>query len=337
MIVSREFGDGLLALRSIESISEANPEIKWTVWCRPKTAALFKQHQHIDCVIENEFPMGAKWNFGFRQAVQLLKNIVRMRFRRRFLFSMDLLGDFREASLGIATNGRQHYSPSWSQQHELSGLIRTAPRWMLSNAVPMTTTGQSVYQQYQQLATQVCNQQGLRPPVNIDSQPQPNSSKRVGIHPTGTCPSKSWPLEHWLSLIDQLHEKGYRVAIFGAPAERPQLVTQFSQHVNSDDIITGSLAEFEEATEGLDLLVGLDSFSVHMAYRKGTPSVVLNSANYPLLWTPPNSAICRTEGLCNMQPCLHKAPCADSDDAYICMTQLKPEKVLTETLKQLSG
>jgi hypothetical protein len=289
-------------------------------------------------VVKNQFPMGAKWEFGPIALIRLLISIVTLKFRWKFIFSIDLLGDIRELTLGLLVNHKRHFSPSWQDGNEFADLVYKAPTLInRGNTINIGSPGLSVYDYYDKLNNEVASRCLLNAPQTKKEKARRSNSRQplIGIHPMGTCPSKLWPTQHWLEVIEHCKANGYLVNIYGAPSERELLIRRYGSRVPQAQIVTESLAGFEKSVSSLDLLIGLDSFSVHMAAKTHTLCIVINSANYPMLWTPPTATIVRTEGLCSMQPCLHKAPCESQQTPYRCMQDLLPSAVIKQLDQQL--
>jgi heptosyltransferase III len=80
----------------------------------------------------------------------------------------------------------------------------------------------------------------------------------------------------------------------------------------------------------LDALIGLDSFSVHMASSLGVPTVLLNGPNDPRVFSPLSSRVVNCPGVCPAQPCFGRPSCAGTDHEYVCMQSIPTQQVLQQ-------
>jgi hypothetical protein len=110
----------------------------------------------------------------------------------------------------------------------------------------------------------------------------------IAIHPGSGSPSKCWPLDSYLALIERIHEAGHRCRILVGDVEL--------ERWSSDDIHRLQAAdETVHPATYLDLLrelstcsamVGNDSGPGHLAGIIGLPSVILFGPTDPAVWKP---------------------------------------------------
>jgi heptosyltransferase-3 len=160
----------------------------------------------------------------------------------------------------------------------------------------------------------------------------PDTRMRIGIHPFASAPCKLWPRERWVALIASLRGRFPRAAIvlFGAPPERDSLDEMSRLATGETQIVTASLREFKATLQHVDLLIGLDSFSVHLAHSLGVPAIVLVGPNDPALFTPPGARTVTHPGECVYQPCGGRPKCKGTSFEYACMRAISAPQVMNE-------
>jgi heptosyltransferase-2 len=149
----------------------------------------------------------------------------------------------------------------------------------------------------------------------------------------GFCPgaefgdAKKWPEAHYGALAKQLIDQGFRVWIFGAPAD--QATGEFIVSMAGKDCI--NLAGQTSILEALDLLaicqtvVSNDSGLMHVAAAVGTRVVAIYGSTSPA-FTPPISETAHivSRGL-DCSPCFKRTcPLGHKN----CLNKLMPEQVL---------
>jgi heptosyltransferase-3 len=154
-----------------------------------------------------------------------------------------------------------------------------------------------------------------------------SGSARIGVHPFASQDCRKWPAASWIDLVTQLLDAGLEVTAFGSGIDRPALDEMFGIFGNRVRIVTTGIPDFARELAGLDLLVGLDSFSVHMAENVGTPSVMLNGANNPVLYAPPHAKVMSSSGGCAAWPCYNKPTCIGGPAEYVCIRSIAVQRV----------
>ncbi len=154
---------------------------------------------------------------------------------------------------------------------------------------------------------------------------------RVVMHLGAGSSAKRWPLVSWCRLIEGFLERGWRVAIVGAPGDR-ELSSRIPAHDDLQDL-TGTLSfpELAALFERSDLFLGSDSGPAHIAASVRAPSVVLFSGtNDSRQWRPWSSRtlVVRHDAAC--RPC-HRKECPLAD--HPCMTRIDPDQVLEVALQ----
>ena len=179
----------------------------------------------------------------------------------------------------------------------------------------------------------------IPPRLGVDKQSQASFLARHQLATDkpviGFCPgaefgdAKKWPEAHYGALAKQLIDQGFRIWIFGAPAD--QATGEFIVSMAGKDCI--NLAGQTSILEALDLLaicqtvVSNDSGLMHIAAAVGTRVVAIYGSTSPG-FTPPISEeahIVRRSLDCS--PCFKRTcPLGHKD----CLNKLMPEQVLEQ-------
>jgi heptosyltransferase-3 len=93
------------------------------------------------------------------------------------------------------------------------------------------------------------------------------------------------------------------------------------------------LQEFFCQVADLDVLIGLDSLSVHVAHRLGRPSVMLIGTNDPAVWVPPSCIPVTSIARCGNQPCFNRPICQGTQFEFDCMKRISSNSVLDAILR----
>jgi len=159
---------------------------------------------------------------------------------------------------------------------------------------------------------------------------------KVAIHPGASHPSRHWPAKKWRELIGELRRQNFHLTLLGSPAEREELQNAFSEEIGSSalSLVAEPIPQFVDAVTNADILIGMDSFSVHAAYALGVPAVVLNGSADPRILTPPGSAAVSAGDLCNQYPCYYAFPCRKQESEYVCVRGIETKSVL-KTVEEL--
>lgn len=144
------------------------------------------------------------------------------------------------------------------------------------------------------------------PCYKIKKRPSMNlPSNYIVAHMGSSSRLKEWNWENWIELIQQLKRAGHKVVLTGQGAEEQKicdLVAAATDCLNFCNQLKWD--DFASTIQNADLLISVDSVSVHIAAGAKRPTLVLFSGiNAPQMWLPPYS-LC--VGLMNRVPC---APC----------------------------
>ncbi len=324
-ITPRNLGDITLGSTFFRELAACEYADEYIVWTRPGTAFLFDDIPGCRVVMSN-FPIGTSKNFGAAAALQLIRSVREIR-RLRPTLTMDLTGDFRERFLGRLIGPQPHLHPGWAENHSFKRMNRN-PFGEGTPTVVVPANVTNVYDSHRLLLEHLV---GARRPCRTgkttapDAQPSPTFA--IGLHPFASQACRLWPEESWTQLAAQLLDSGAIVSAFGAPSERSKLEALFGNLGGRVRLVTESLPDFAAALSRLDLLVGLDSFSIHMAENVGTATVFINGANNPALFSPPHAEVVASSGGCTAWPCYNKPTCVGGASEYACIRSIDVDRV----------
>jgi heptosyltransferase-3 len=327
LILGRNLGDIVVQSGFVKRLVAANYAQRYLIWTRPQLAFLFKNMQ--DCtVVCSQFPVGtAKQFFTIGEALRFLKAVRAIR-RQRPSVSLDFVGDLRERLFSRLIGSPHHLHIGWMPDHPYARLVRN-PLGPGHPFVTISAHTQNVYDAYEQFVDALVPARNDRQQL---ARPSRNASARlhglkIGIHPFASQPSKLWPNENWQHLTRELLSQGASVTAFGAPHERPALQSMFAQF-GAVVFFTSSLENFADEVSNFDVIVGLDSFSVHMAHRQGVRSVTINAGTPGSLWAVPSGVTLSSSGGCAYYPCYNVAQCRQTPYEFACVKSILPKQVI---------
>lgn len=324
LLQARNLGDAVISTGLVNSLGASFPGAKLHLWTRPTFNDLFAGNPHVDRQHHAHFPMGTIKQFDARAAWQLLRSVMSLRLER-FDLCVNTAGDFRENLLGRLVRPKANASTVWAPGHRYLKLVRPGLINLVDRPVPVPTAIFNVYEVHDHVARALGCTQILRPSLPVTPAGRAVGDQfRIGIHPYASQRSKLWPWENWHRLLPSLLRRGYAVDFFCAANERETVRRELGPFLDKPNVrlIVGLLGEFFSRVAAVDLLIALDSFSVHAAYALGVPSVLLNGANDIAVWTPPNATALSYGEVCPWFPCFNKAPCARLPSPFACMSAL---------------
>lgn len=337
LISARNLGDAVIQSGVLQDLARRGYAERYLVWTRPQVAFLFESIPNCT-VVSSEFPVGTSKQMGGAAVLRFLKAVWRIR-RIAPDATMDLFGDFRERLFARMIGSARHVYIGWELGHPFARLIRN-PWGAGRPACVVPTSVPNVYEAYQLFVDRIAPAvRSSEPTDRVTAQNAPESGalmRVVGVHPFASGPWKVWPASHWVELVDRLLGQGVQVTAFGAPGEHAALATMFAPLAEDRvRMITGSIPAFVCAVERLDLLVGLDSFSIHVAARAGIAAVMINGANNPATWAPPGSSVLASSGGCPHWPCYSKPRCEGTALEYACIRSIPVADVFDAVVQRL--
>jgi heptosyltransferase-3 len=328
LIVAHNLGDAVIQSSFLKSLAASRYAASYLVWTRPQVAFLFEDI--ADCeLICSQFPVGTSKQFGGLAAVRFLQAAWQVR-RRRPSVTLDLIGDARDRFFARLAGSPRHVHIGWAADHPFARLIRN-PFGRGRPVVTVPTDTPNVYAAHQlilEALVPAIKSTDLRP-VDVCRSSPPKKPSRIGLHPFASQKCKLWPDENWRRLVSELLlDQNIEITAFGSPSERGALEALFGKFGRRVTLVTSSISNFAHQTAELDVMVGLDSFAVHMAQRQGVRSVTINAGNPVNLWAPPSGITLANSGGCAAYPCFNIPKCEGSDQQYACVKSVTVLQVL---------
>ena len=322
VISARRFGDATINASLIKNASAIRPDLQWVVWTKPEFSPLFKA-MGINKIITSEFPIAGGAPKVLRDGFSSLIRAIYQLRKLSLDASIDFTGDSREASLGAMISGSKHHSPRWHQNHWMESLI-----W--SHKVPfiqyisVPNNLQDVYQFQPMLLSTLLGKPIVFPIINTDLGRTPT----IAFHPFPSAQFRCWPLENWRELSQQLIVKGITPTILCSSNEAQEAINAFNGDSQLPYIkICPSLEDLIEEIRKIDLLVGVDSFLIHLAAALSKKTISITAGHLPRWWNPPGGVAVGQSGNCNAYPCANQPSCINTPNESACIKSITIDQV----------
>ncbi len=330
ILLMRHLGDAVIASGVINALHRHNPSMTVDILGWPELKGVATSFSHFGEYIEIDLPV-----FGHHRknltALRTSFRAIRLVQRRDYDYCINLVGDIRENLIGRVTGAKWNIAPVWERGHLFKNKMtdRNAG-WLANRGIRIPAAYANYYDSLQHFAKQLGLQslEWRTPPVLKEGRA---GVRTIALHPGASHASRHWPKGRWKALIRELHAHGYSIKALGAPSERDGLLTIFCEEIAdcrievSTEEMPGLLLSLSEA----DVLIGMDSFSVHAAYALGVPVVVLNGSADPSIMTPPGGMVISAGHLCKQFPCYYGYPCRRTESEYICVRGIEVSMVMT--------
>lgn len=327
-------GDVVMATPTFRALRENYPDAHLAVALRPYVRPILNGAPWFDEVIAAE---DRGWGNFWR--------LVRALRAGRFDFAVILPNSFRTAL--EAWLGRARHRIGYARRRR--AILLTAPiapprdargRFVPTNMVDYYLTlcehlgCQGLSRREELFITPECQERADALLAKHEVAPE---ERLVGLNPGGAFgSSKLWPAERFVAVGDALAAKGFRIILFGAPAERPILgkIAAAMQHKPIlPEVGELDLDVLKPLVRRCALLVTNDTGARHYAVAFGVPAVTIMGSTSPR-YTDVNmekQLVVRVDVDCG--PCQKKVCTTD----HRCMTRITPEMVLRAADRLLAG
>jgi len=325
----RHLGDAVIGAGVINSLQRHNPNMAIDVLGRPGLEEVIRTFSPTREYIGVEFPI-----FGHHRrdpgTLATTWRTVRMVRKRKYDFCINLIGDTRENAIGILTGAKWNVAPVWESGHLFKRKMTDTGAARLTNCGIVIPAIHANFYESMQYFTRRLGLGELERRSVSDRKRGADEGVTVALHPGASHPSRHWPEDKWRVLIRELHGRGYNIKMLGARGERDLLLARFGREISDHDIelVTEDVPRFVSCLAATDVLIGMDSFSVHAAYAVGVPIVVLNGSADPSILTPPGGMVTSAGHLCKQYPCYYKYPCQGTGSEYVCVRGIEVSAVL---------
>ena len=328
LIVSRNLGDAVIQSGFLKSLVERQYAERYVVWTRPQMAFLFRDMPQCE-VVCSQFPVGTRKDFSPREAIRFFRTARRIR-RCAPTVSIDLIGDFRERIFARLAGSRRHVHIGWARGHPFSRIIRN-PFGTGSPTITIPAHTINIYSAYQLILNALAPGAAQSSAAERAGTAHSGVARRprIGLHPFASQECKLWPAENWGQLIGQLLDEEAEIWAFGAPSDRQALVRLLGGAAGRVRLVVEDIESFSKELGSVDVLVGLDSFAIHLAWREGVRSVMINAGNPPGFWSGPSlGSVLANSGGCSHYPCFNAPRCKGSRGEYACVKAISVAQVL---------
>lgn len=315
------FGDSIFTSKLIECLSQ-NADMKIDILTIKRCVPIFQENQNIQNIIlyDNTDKEWAKY-----RAVRYIKAFWKIFSLRKSRYDIVLnnSGDFKFNILGWLARGKKNVSIRMSHKHPVSNVIRQKCGFLVDRYIDMPDNIVNAYEMQKYIAEDI-----LQTKLDLPTEHQKADRVKIAIHPFASMKCKFWQYANWVELIDKIY-KDEKILLFCAPGERAKVEVVFAKVLDKIEIVAENIEVFFKKLENVKLFIGLDSFSIHAAYYKGVPDVImLNGANDSRLWSPPGAYVINGGENCKFFPCYNRAQCIGSEFEYMCMKNITVQNVL---------
>jgi heptosyltransferase III len=325
-ISARNLGDAVMHACFLKKYIDVNPAQTTLVWTFPQARFLFENLPNCQIVC-SDFPMGAGMKSFLKGGWKGFLSAFWKIFKARPKIVMELVSDYRERFISFCLMPSQRIYIHWERGHPFRQHAYIPP-WSGRASMSIAAHDGSIYAAYNRLFQTLTQSNAVVFTAQNTSQRASSKRQTVGLHPFASAPFKLWPMQRWSALVEALTAQAYDVVIFGAPSDMPELQTLAAVSPGQVEIFAKPLAAFMQRVASLDALVGLDSFSVHMASSLGVPTVLLNGPNDPRVFSPLASLVVSRPGGCAVQPCFGRPSCVGASHEYVCMQSIETHQVM---------
>jgi len=333
-IQARDFGDAVIFTKLINTLGENFPNLKLDVFTKPIFINIYKNNPYINSIYYSNFPIGKSKKIDVISNINLIKIILKLR-KKNYDYVLNIVGDIRENFIGKLVNPKKNVSILWPKEHLFTRFIRNGRGKFLDEKIKVPRNIINIYD-ILDFITIYFGCKKFEPPkifLNHEKLLKIKSSvlqeKIIAIHPFTKKKHIFWNFDKWIKLINNL-KKDYNIWIFCAPDEREKAENIFKEIIDNENVViqTGDLEEFFIKLSLSKLLIGLDSFSVHVAYALNVPNIMLNGPNNYKIWQPKNTRVVCKANVCKYYPCYNKPLCIGKKYEYICMKAIEVEDIL---------
>lgn len=323
VISARRYGDAIIIASLIKNALLIRPDLQWVIWTKPEFSPLFKA-MGIKNVITSEFPIAGGTSKLIRNGFFSMIKAIYALHKLSVDVSIDFIGDSREATLGALIAGKKHYSPLWHQNHWMKSLIWTF-KIPLVRYVQMPADLCDVYQFQPYLLSTLLGKQFSFTKINTISHQPP----KIAFHPFPSAKFRYWPLENWRKLSQYCIDKGITPTILCSNNDMLEARSAFKNCLKPPDIkACASLEYLMEEIKKIDLLVGVDSFLIHLAAALGKKTISITAGHLPQWWNPPGGIAIGQSGGCNFYPCANQPSCINTSTESVCIKSIAVDQVV---------
>lgn len=317
LIVQRAYGDAVIVNSIIESIDDNN-FYNIDVLTKTQFSSIFKTNRNINKIHEGNFPITVHKSFNIWKQMKLISKIR----QEKYDIVMDYIGDFRERIIGFFCGGHKFMSVLRNDKN-FNQLIRGGLSFLSDSLIKIDCKEKNIYEQLIFMFGTIG--------IKIKRKNLECNSKlivNVGIHPFASQNCRLWDVNNWYDLILELLRMRKMITVFCSPEEVKIVQNKFSGFLTNHNfsISAGSIDNFFLNLKKMDVLIGLDSLSIHAAYLCGVPNIMICGANDYEIWkTPLTKVVSTNNNYCKFWPCCNRPKCSGM---YQCISNIKVSDVM---------
>lgn len=326
-------GDVAMTVPVVEGLRRAYPDMRITILTRAMFKPFFREIPGIE-FMEFDPKVKHKGPFGSLkladEIMQLdvdlfidLHDVLRTKIMRFSLCTSDI-------GRSVINKGRHEKQLLVRRRHKCLQQLKTSVE-RYKEAVEKTGLTFELPEKY--------IQQPWPMPEEIAKKTGKKSGRWIGIAPFAQHRGKIYPIEHMESLIRNMNEKYEKVLLFGGGAEEKSFADAMENDFKNVVSVIGkiNLSQELDVMSNLDVMITMDSSSMHMASLLGVKVVSVWGATHPFagfygFGQDPDNAVqldleCRPCSVYGNKECIFKD--------YRCLTRITPDMIAQKVAKVL--
>ncbi|MBF0385595.1 MAG: glycosyltransferase family 9 protein [Candidatus Omnitrophica bacterium] len=292
IIRTDRIGDVVLTTPSIRAIRKKYPNAKITLLVAPQTISLINDNPHFDDVIFDD-RQGINRNFfGFLRLVSLVRSkkfdlAINFHTKKRtnllcFLAGIPKRLGYKDKNYGFLLNLQGKDERHLGKMHEAQYCLS------LLKALGINSEDLGL-----DISIQKDSEEWFKNLLRVKGFLK--DKKLIGIHPGGSDPTRRWPQENFIRVINEVKAKYDCHFIFIGDKEIEETSNKMLK-VSSSDILNligkTTVSQLVSIIKSCDILISNDSGPVHIAAALNVPVVAIFTRNQPGInkerWRPLN-------------------------------------------------
>lgn len=315
IIMQRNLGDAIILNHLIQNADIEQNEI--AIFTKDNYKSVFENNSNINMIYSANLPVAS---IKDKKYISHIKTILRIK-RQKYDIILDYVGDFRERLIAWFCAGEKIVTVR--RGNGFNNLVKDWLSFLGDTIITVNDDYKSIYEQI----PYILNKIGIH--CSKENQNMKSTFHTIGIHPFASQKCKMWDFKKWMQLIKYLVRNNKRVIIFASESEKNILLDKIGELNNYDnvDIFTENLNSFLKKIKDLDLLIGLDSMSVHAAYTYGIPNIMICGSNDVSLWKNPLCSVVTISDnhVCKHWPCYNRPVC---NNQFYCINSIESKDVI---------
>ena len=293
-------GDVLIIAPVLKSLKKKFPKAHLKLICNKEVGELASHLNLADEISTLNVPW-TNWDWSFfswwdiRSKAKNLSN-------KQIDLAFDFKGDIRNGWV------------LWLTRPKISfGYNTTGGNYFFTNPMEMNHNLHQLYRAFSLVSAVGCQQTD-----DLDDKWIFNDDGAVVIHVGATDDRRSWPIEHWIELVNYLTTK-FKIAVVDVEGAQ-QLINKVGD--DKLEIFKGDLIEFQSWLVNQKCLVAPDSMAAHLAAYLKIPVVTIFGSQSPKLTSPitKKGLVISPETICDHRR-NHWRLCSE------CMASISPDRV----------